>query len=129
MKPKPPVYERMRSPLKPPAPKAFNRPIIRVVKWRKVADHVSERILQHTGNIPMHEEDNARTCLGYIKDWITHAEGILNGRLSPDTVFSSPHAHRNTYIRTPRWDPHHVHPVLTPFDYSFNDDKPSSEPS
>ena len=121
MNPKPPVYERMRSPIRPSAPKAFNRPIIRVVKWRKVADHIADR-LDGPEYSSSHGAVQARACRDYIQDWIEHAEGILNGRLSPDTVFLSPHALSNPYLRTPRWDPHHVHPVLTPFDYTFNDD-------
>lgn len=120
-----PVYERMRSPIRPPTPKAFNRPFIRVKKWRKVVDDISTRILSLKGSVPLHEEDQARVCLAYIEDWIRYAEGILNGELHPDTLFSSPHARRNTYLKTPRWDPHHAHPVIKPFDYTFNDDKPS----
>lgn len=126
MTPKLPVYERMRSPIRPPAPKAFNRPIIRAVKWRKVVDNISTRILSHAGTIPLHEEDNARVCLAYIEDWIEHAEGILNGELHPDTPFFSQHARRNTYLKTPRWDPHHAHPAIKLFDYTFNDDKKPS---
>ncbi len=119
MNPKLPVYERMRSPIKPPLPRALNRPTIRVVKWRKVADHLTDRLDHHPGYVPQHQVMEGLDVLHYIWDWIRHAEGILNGEVSPDTPFTSTHKLPAAYRRSDRWDPHHVHPTIKPFDSSF----------
>ena len=115
-----PVYERMRSPIKPPLPRALHRPTIRVKKWRLKADVIRGRLFDEYDR-PLHRPglSDGYAMLRYLDEWIRYAEAILNGECSPDTVFSStvtlpPHLKCDETI-----NPSLVHKKLRPFDSSF----------
>lgn len=111
-----PVYERMRSPIAPPKAKPLNLPRIRVKKWRERADELERRTNNHTGLVPSHETRDAIAIYNYIRDWITHAEAILNNEKDPSTPFKTNHW-IGTFVGSDRWDPNHVHPVIKMEDF------------
>lgn len=116
-----PVYERMRSPIRPPLPKALNRPFIRVRKWRLKADVIRGRLFDECDGmgVPRQHSYEGLLVLRYLDEWILYAESILNGECSPNTLFSStvslpPHLKCDETI-----NPALVHRKLRPFDASF----------
>ena len=107
-----PVYERMRNPITPPKAKPWNRPRIRVKKWREIADKLEAKLIGWSRA----SEDHLRWSynhITYIREWIDYAESILNGCDLKEPFTSR---HHGPWLRTDS-DPHHVHPVIKMEDF------------
>ena len=112
-----PVCERMRNPITPPKAKPWNRPQIRVKKWRERVCDLERLLHNRSGLVPNHEDRDAIVICNYIRDWIKHAEEILNNEKDPSIPFKTDHW-IGTFVGSDRWDPHHVHPVIKMEDFA-----------
>lgn len=110
-----PVYERMRNPITPPKAKPFNRPQIRVKKWRKRLDHVLDSLMMYNSMASTAQLSEARSYADYLKNWIAYAEAILNNGADPSVPFRS--NYRVPACLGQTCDPHHVHPVIKMEDF------------
>lgn len=110
---KTPVYKRMRNPITPPKAKPLNRPRIKVKKWREIADKMEERLYAFSYSMSEINQRHGHRNLAYIREWIEHAESILNQDKTEKPFLS-------TYLgpwKGTSTDPHHVHPVIKMEDF------------